>query len=250
MLVEARGPEPPGAVAGLALEAEPGGGVIDRRDLGPVVVGLVAGDAADRRADEGPVAHVAVALLAGDEAVLADEREARAPVRVGLEERPPALVVVTPLAHEAELAAVAIAVAAGAGVGDRDVEAARVAAAARDGRVRAAQREPGRVVVEANLLPALDQVAGGAAGDVAAAAKQRLAVGSPSGFGSSASATAAGGRRRSEATDGATPQSGERDRERDRRAPASRLEPLERAVVEVDVAVLAGARHAAGSGRS
>ena len=58
------------------------------------------------------VAHVAVALLAGNQPVLADQREGRAPVGVRLEQRPPAPVVVTAFAQEAELAAVSIAMAA------------------------------------------------------------------------------------------------------------------------------------------
>jgi hypothetical protein len=147
--------------------------VVDRREARAIVVGAVARHAPDRRAGEGPVAHVAVTLLARDERVLSDQGKCRAPVSVGVEERPPALGVVAPLAVRAELAAMAIAVTAGAGVGDGDVESAWMTASTRDAMC-APQREARRVVVEADLAPALDPVAGGAASDVAACTQERL----------------------------------------------------------------------------
>jgi len=159
--------KPERIVAGLAFQAESGRGMIDRPQPGLRIVGLMAPDATDGRAVERAIPQVAMALLAGNERVLADEGEVAASVRVHVEERPPALGVVAPLAVRSEFAGMAIAVAAGTGVRHGDGEVLRVAAAARHGDVPAPQREPGRVVVEANILPSVDGVASRAPGSVA-----------------------------------------------------------------------------------
>src|SRR5207237_7729944 len=95
--------------------------------------------------------------------VLADQRKIGAAMRVGLEQGPPALLVVATLAVQAELAGMPVAVTAGAGVGHRALEALSVAGVAGDVGVRAAQRKAGGIVVEAHLLPALDELTGAAA---------------------------------------------------------------------------------------
>jgi hypothetical protein len=104
-----RAGEPPGVVAGLTVHVEAGGGVIDGTRGRGVVVTSVAADAGNGGAREGHVAQIAVALAAGDHGVFAAERKARSPVGVGAEQRAlPALLVVTPLAVQAQLASVAI----------------------------------------------------------------------------------------------------------------------------------------------
>ena len=106
--------------------------------------------------------------------MLADQREIGAPVRVRLEQRAPALLVVAALAMHTELARVSIAVTAGAGIGHRRVEALAVAGTARHVYVSAAQGKAGRIVVEAHLLPAIDPVAGAASGRPLGSARARL----------------------------------------------------------------------------
>jgi hypothetical protein len=128
---------------------------------------LVARHAANRGAAEALVAHVPVALLAGNQAMLAGQRKVRSPVRVRLKQGRPALVVVTTFTAGAEFPAVTIAVASGTGVRHRHIETTRMTPSAYNRLVSTPQRKPGGIVVEAHLLPADHTMAGLAAGNLA-----------------------------------------------------------------------------------
>jgi len=163
--LEARGRKLPGVVAGLTVGVEAGRHVIDGAQRGGVVVAPVAADASNRRPREGHVAQIAVAFTTGDHRVLAAERKAGAPVGVGPEQRAlPALLVVTPLAMETQLATVSIAVAAAAGVGDPRLEVLAMAAGARQPRVELSQWEAGLLVIEPGRRPAGLEMTGSALG--------------------------------------------------------------------------------------
>src|SRR5580692_6648376 len=155
----------PGVVAGLAVGIEVRRQVVERGERSVVVVPPVASDAGERRLREGPVAHVAVALAAGNQRVPAGQRKGGAAVGVGTEQRfGPARRLMTPLAMKAELAGVTIAMAAAAELGDPGPKSTRVAGLAGHLDVRAEQGIAGAIVVEPHLGPVGLDVAGRAVG--------------------------------------------------------------------------------------
>jgi len=163
---EPRPLEASGKVAALAVRAEAGAGVIDRRPRRACVVHLVASEAVGGGAREPPVALVLVALLAGDGGVAAGQGEVREPVRVGAELRRPTGRIVARGAAVAELAGVHVLVAGAAAGRDRgaEVRGRSVAGAAGGGDVASLERETGAGVIEGHRRPPCRRMASLAAG--------------------------------------------------------------------------------------
>lgn len=160
---EARRGEAPGVVTGAAIRSHRVGVVVQRRERSPLPVLLVAVDAIDRGAIEAAIAHVEVALLAGDQRVPATEWEVGAVVCLWSEEGLPGLAVVTGTAVSAEPRPVGIEVARCAGSRDGSFVTSAVAASAVGSGVCALQRMARLRVVECRGLPAAHRVAGFAA---------------------------------------------------------------------------------------